>query len=91
MPDDLRTFFRTRDLIDRGELATLSVSAIDRFRVLREQFNTASFEALYAEWRHRGEAALASFRGPSVCSVGQLVTDLLPFDYSQFGSLPGVA
>jgi hypothetical protein len=89
--DDLRTFYRTRDLVDRGELATLSVSAIDRFRTLREQFNTPLFEALYADWRQRGEAALASFRGPTVRSVGQLVTDVLPFDYSQFGSLPGVA
>jgi hypothetical protein len=89
--DDLRTFFRTRDLVDRGELATLSVAAIDRFRTLREQCNTASFEALYADWRRRGEAALASFLGPAVRSVGQVVTDVLPFDYSQFGSLPGVA
>jgi hypothetical protein len=89
--DDLRTFLRTRALVDRGELATLSVAAIDRFRTLREQFNTPAFEALYADWRQRGDAALASFRGPVVRSVGQLVTDGLPFDYSQFGSLPGVA
>lgn len=89
--DDLRTFFRTRDLVDRAELATLSVAAIDRFRTLREQFNTPTFDALYMDWRQRGEAALASCRGPAVRSVGQLVTDMLPFDYSQFGSLPGVA
>jgi hypothetical protein len=89
--DDLRTFFRTRDLVDRGELAALSVAAIDRFRTLREQFNTPAFDALYTDWCQRGEAALASFRGPAGRSVGQLVTDVLPFDYSQFGSLPGVA
>jgi hypothetical protein len=93
--EDLQWFFTTRQTIDHGELARLSVAAIDRFRTLREQFSAAPFDALYAEWCQRGEAAFAAYapvagRSP-MRSVGQLVTDVLKFDYSQFGSLPGVA
>ena len=92
--DDLRAFVTTRQMVDRGNLAQLSVSAIDHYRVLREQFSGAAFDVLYADWCQRGEAALKSYapaiRRPTR-SVGRLVTDLLKFDYSQFGSLPGVA
>jgi hypothetical protein len=93
--EDLRWFFTTRQAIDQGELARLSVAAIDRFRTLREQFSAATFDALYAEWRQHGDVAFATsppFAGRSAMhSVGRLVTDVLKFDYSQFGSLPGVA
>jgi hypothetical protein len=92
---DLQWFFATRQAIDQGQWARLSVPEIDRFRTLREQFTGAAFDALYADWRHHGDSALTTCTAvdgrPSVRSVGQLVTDLLKFDYSQFGSLPGVA
>ena len=61
-----------------------------RLRVFRRPI----FDELYLEWRRHGEAALANHAGvhqPSLRSVGTLVTELLPFDYSQFGSLPGIA
>jgi hypothetical protein len=92
--DDLRSFVATRRMVDQGDLTRLSVSAIDRYRSLREQFSGATFEALYVDWCKRGEPALAAYATPNgrpTRSVGQLVTDLLTFDYSQFGSLPGVA
>jgi hypothetical protein len=92
--DDLVWFFRTRDAVDQGDLTGLSVSAIDRFRTLREAFRRPIFDELYLEWRRHGDAALANRAGlhqPSIRSVGTLVTELLPFDYSQFGSLPGIA
>jgi hypothetical protein len=92
--DDLRSFLTTRRMVDQGNLAQLSVSAIDRYRSLRERFSSARFDALYSDWCKRGESALAAYaavNGRPSRSVGQLVTDLLKFDYSQFGSLPGVA
>jgi hypothetical protein len=92
--DDLPWFFATRHTVERGDLAQLSVAAIDRYRALRDQFSTAAFDALYADWRERGDAALegrAPIGGRATRTVGRLVTDLLKFDYSQFGSLPGVA
>ena len=66
----------------------------DRFRTLREAFRRPIFDELYLEWRRHGDAALANRAGqhqPSIRSVGTLVTELLPFHYSQFGSLPGIA
>ncbi len=93
--DDLAWFFRTRHAVDHGDLSGLSVAAIDRFRTLREAFRRPIFDELYLEWRLHGDVALApdaaSAQQPSLRSVGSLVTELLPFDYSQFGSLPGVA
>ena len=93
--DDLTWFFNTRQAVDRGDLAGLSVAAIDRFRTLREAFRRPVFDELYLDWLRHGDAALAnhasSIHQPSMRSVGTLVTELLPFDYSQFGSLPGVA
>jgi len=92
--DDLRWYFATRKAVDGGELARLAVTDIDRFRALRERFRGAAFDAFYAEWLTRGDAALADpdqmTRAPRR-SVGRLVIETLPFDYTQFGSLPGVA
>jgi hypothetical protein len=92
--DDLRWFFQTRHAVDQGDLAGLSVASIDRYRTLREAFRRPIFDELYLDWCRRGEAALAArptSPAPSQRSVGTLVTELLPFDYRQFGSLPGVA
>jgi hypothetical protein len=93
--DDLIWFFRARQAVDQGDLTGLSVTAIDRFRTLREAFRRPVFEELYLAWRRDGDAVLgssaASARHHGMRSVGTLVTQLLPFDYSQFGSLPGIA
>jgi hypothetical protein len=92
--DDLRWYFATRKAVEGGELARLAVTDIDRFRALRERFRGAAFDAVYADWLTRGDAALADpdqmTRAPRR-SVGRLVIETLPFDYTQFGSLPGVA
>jgi hypothetical protein len=92
--DDLRWYFATRRAVDGGELARLSVGDINRFRALRERFRGASFDTAYTAWLERGDVVLAGAdgapNGPGR-SVGQLRTESLPFDYTQFGSLPGVA
>jgi hypothetical protein len=93
--EDLVWFFRTRYAVDQGDLTGLSVTAIDRFRTLREAFRRPVFDELYLTWQRDGEAALATAAASTaqhgMRSVGTLVTELLPFDYSQFGSLPGIA
>jgi hypothetical protein len=93
--DDLRWYFVTRTSVERGEFERLSVGDIDRFRSLREQFRAASFERLYGEWLTHGDDALRPGETRTAAAVargvGQLVTEVLTFDYSQFGSLPGVA
>jgi hypothetical protein len=92
--DDLRWFFHTRQLADRGDVAGLSLPEIERFRRLRARFTAPAFNALYERWQSGGDAVLAAMAEPSgvaAPAVGQLVTEALPFDYSQFGSLPGVA
>jgi hypothetical protein len=64
------------------------------FRALRECFRAASFDTAYTGWLERGDVALAGAdgapQGPGR-SVGRLRIEKLPFDYTQFGSLPGVA
>jgi len=93
--DDLVWFFHTRQLVDQGDLSGLSVTAIDRFRTLREAFRRPVFDELYLAWQRDGDAVLArsaaSAQHLGMRSVGTLVTELLRFDYSQFGSLPGIA
>jgi hypothetical protein len=57
-------------------------------------FRRPIFDELYLEWRGRGDAVFAvqgRSMPPPMRRVGTLVTELLPFDSSQFGSLPGVA
>jgi hypothetical protein len=91
---ELREFFTMRRAVDRGDLARLSVADIDRFRQLRQQFAAPTFDVRYAEWLAHGDDALipeavAPPRRPRC--AGRLVRETLRFDYSQFGSLPGVA
>ena len=92
--EDLRDLCTTRQRVDRGDLAHVSVADIDRYRTLRDQFAATTFDALYAEWCRQGELALGTFassnRRPSQ-RRGQLVIERLPFDYRQFGSRSGVA
>jgi hypothetical protein len=92
--DDLRWYFAARKAVDGGEFARLPVADIDRFRALRERFRGASFDAVYADWLKCGDVALADPAGTTPAprrSVGRLEIETLPFDYTQFGSLPGVA
>ena len=91
---ELRTYFRTREAIDRGRLADLPVAEINRFRRLRERFNGAEVEGRYRDWLHRREDALrvaSAATGNVQSRPGRLEIAALPFTYTQFGSLPGVA
>lgn len=92
--DELVEYFRLRRTVDSGSLAQLSVADINQFRSLKDRFRAAEVERLYQEWVRQGDKALDTLRktaAGSHRSVGRLLTETLPFDYSQFGSLPGVA
>ncbi len=88
--DDIRWYVATRRAVDQGDWARLSVADLDRFRRLRERLDTPAMDACYRAWLTRGDAVWdrQNFETPG---AGRLVTEVLPFDYSQFGSMPGVA
>jgi hypothetical protein len=91
---DLLWYFERRVAVDADNLASLSIADIDRFRVLRSRFQASAFEARYRAWRtmkEGGASASIGSRDPSAAGRGRLVIHHLSFDYSQFGSLPGVA
>ena len=92
--DDLRWYLHTRRAVDGGQLSSLSMGDIERFRQLHGLFQGARVDALYRSWTLRGDEVLAA-DGPGrvqrPADVGSVITEPLPFDYSQFGSLPGVA
>jgi hypothetical protein len=95
--DDLRWYFTTRRAVEANDVQALSVKSIERFHRARRQFAGALFESLYADWLNAGDAALASIAysesspASAIRTAGHLVTKELPFTYSQFGKLPGVA
>lgn len=92
--DDLRWYFTARKAVDAGEFARLPVADIERFRALRQRFRGPAFEAVYVDWLKRGDLAFGDPADTAPAprrSVGRLVTEPLPFGYTQFGSLPGVA
>ena len=90
---DTRWFFATRRRVESGDLRTLSVADLDRFREARRGFASARMEALYGAWLTNGDRALDHADAPEPVMrvpVVQLVERELPSTYSQFGSLPGV-
>lgn len=92
--DELRWYFGTRRAVDANNFARLSVADINRFRMLRNRFVEPEFDLLYQRWLRHGDAVLAPADvavSPPVSGTGRLVTEVLRFDYSLFGSLPGVA
>jgi hypothetical protein len=88
-----RGFFATRQLVERGDLRSLSVADLDRFRDARRQFASARMEALYGAWLANGDRALEQGNGGSLekpLRAAELILQELSSTYSQFGSLPGV-
>ena len=88
---DMQWYFEKRRLIDNGELAKISVVDLPRFRDLRARFQSRANDALYDDWLRTGSIVADAPRSPTGDSIGTLITDLVPFAYEQFGSLPGVA
>jgi hypothetical protein len=93
-PEALRWYFATRKAVEDNDVRALLVTLIDRFHGARRRFAGAAFESLYAEWRAHGDDVLARLERPSgqaLAAAGRWLTRELPFTYTQFGTLPGVA
>jgi hypothetical protein len=88
---ELQWYFERRRLVDGGDLAQISVFDLRRFRALRQRFDSAAHHRLYADWMTTGRIGGVTPGSPTGDSIGTLITELLPFAYEQFGSLPGVA
>lgn len=89
--DELRWYFERRRLVDGGDLAQVSVFDLRRFRTCRQRFDSPAHERLYNDWLTTGHLGATTPGSPTGDSTGTLITDVLPFAYEQFGSLPGVA
>jgi len=89
--DELRWYFERRRLVDRGDLAQVSVFDLRRFRTLRQRFDSPAHERLYTEWLATGGTDVTTPGSPTGDSTGTFTSEVLPFAYEQFGSLPGVA
>ena len=90
---EVEWFFATRQLVERGDLRSLSVADLNRFREARRRLASAPIEALYGAWLAGGERVLdrEAGRAPATPSpVARLIVSELPSTYSQFGSFPGV-
>ncbi len=90
---DVRWFFATRQRVEAGDLRSLSVADLDRFREARRRFTGARTEALYGRWLAHGDGGLAddNDRVPHVhAPAAQLITREIVSTYRQFGTLPGV-
>jgi hypothetical protein len=90
-PDELLWYFERRRIVDRGDLAQVSVWDLRRYRELRQRFDSPAHDALYAEWLTKGRVGGDTPGSPTGDSTGRLLIEVLPFAYEQFGSLPGVA
>ena len=88
---ELLWYFERRRLVDRGDLAQVSVFDLRRYRDVRQRFDSPAHDALYEEWRTTGRIGAATSGSPTGDSTGTLLLEALPFTYEQFGSLPGVA
>ena len=92
----LRTYFRTRDLLEKDQIAQLSVKDIEAYRAARARFNSMEIENLYRLWQTDGDAALGT-RGVDALltamgtGAGQLITHRLPIRYDRFGTRAGVS
>jgi hypothetical protein len=90
---DLRWFFATRQVVEGGDLRSLSVMDLDRFREARRAFARPQIEALYGAWVATGDRALNQGNGAihqPRSREARLVTHELSSTYSQFGTWPGV-
>jgi hypothetical protein len=90
-PDELRWFFERRQLVERGDLTQVSVWDLRRYRDLRQRFDSPVHQAMYTDWVTTGRLSTTTPGSSTGDSHGTMVTDVLPFAYEQFGSLPGVA
>jgi hypothetical protein len=83
----LREHFRARDLFERRETSSFGKAELDRLREELAEFGGPEYEALYYQWRERGDCILGSGAdSPKKCSRG-FATYRADHDYKLFGEL----
>jgi hypothetical protein len=86
-------YFDARRRIEHGQLRTLSVADIDRYRTCRTRAG-GTLDALYSQWvEHQGppiETLDRIIGRTHRADAGQVVIATLPYRYEQFGTMPGV-
>ena len=83
----LREHFRARDLFDRRETSSFDQAGLDRLREELTEFGGPEYEALYCQWRDRGDCILdRDADSPEKCS-GVFAAYLADHDYELFGEL----
>jgi hypothetical protein len=89
----LRWFFDARRRIEHGQLRTLSVADIDRYRACRRRAG-GTLDALYGRWLALGAPSIdaldATVDSTRSAPAAQVVVVSLPFRNEQFGALPGI-
>ena len=93
-PAALRWYCRTRQAVERDDVAALSSADLDRFRAARRRFAAPAFESLYANWLTQGDAVCAeslTVGGESGSARGRFQLRPLPFTYGQCGTFAGVS
>jgi hypothetical protein len=90
----LRWYFDARHRIEHGQLRTLSVADIYRYRACQRRSGGA-LDALYSRWVELGDASMdtldACLQATPRADAGQVVVVSLPYRYEQFGDMPGIA
>ena len=89
---ELERHFATRKAIEAGDINAASVDDLQLYRKRRDEWRTPALETLYARWRRIGSNVWqpsGDLAGRPVGNCGSLRTYQLPFNYSQFGDLPG--
>jgi hypothetical protein len=89
-----RWFFETRQRIESGDLRSVSVADIKRYRDCRDRVGHR-LDALYSRWRELGNAGLQPLDAPRHRGLSpdaaRLLVHRLPHRYEQFGAMPGVS
>ena len=90
----LHWFFDARRRIEQGELRTLSIADIDRYRACRTRAG-GTLDALYVQWMEHQGPPIGTLdriiRSTPPAEASQVVIATLPYRYEQFGTLPGIA
>ena len=83
----LREHFRARDLFERRETSSFGKAGLDRLREELVEFGGAEYEALYCEWRERGDCILGGGAESAEKQSGGFATYRVDHDYELFGEL----
>jgi hypothetical protein len=92
----LRMYFTTRTLLERDQIAQLSVKDLQEFRAARARLASMETETLYQRWQMDGDAILENRGLDTLLTAlgtggGQLIAHRLPIRYDRFGTRAGVS